>query len=136
VDLNIQVTDSSGAAVVSLAGELGPETAPAFRKALDHLCETARPVLVDLEGLTGIDGLGLSILVQAFRQLRRHDCALILVAPTATVRQIIVESGAEDFMPICRTLDEAAALVTVLGKRSTDTTSPTSRRSTPEPGPP
>jgi len=88
VGLTIQVSDASGAAVVSLAGELGPDTGPAFSKALDHLCEKARPVMVDLEFLTGIDGLGLSILVQAFRQLRQHDCALIVVGPAPRVMKV------------------------------------------------
>jgi anti-sigma B factor antagonist len=129
VDLNIQVSDGSGAAVVSLAGELGPETAPAFRKALDHLCTTGRPVMVDLEALASIDGLGLSILVQAFRQLRRNDGALVIVAPTPAVRRVMAASGAEDFMPICRTRDEAAALMTVLGRQGSDLATPSARPS-------
>jgi anti-anti-sigma factor len=132
VGLNIQVSDTSGAAVVSLAGELAPETAPAFSKALDHLCEKARPVIVDLALLTGIDGLGLSILVQTFRLLRQHDCALILVAPPPGVRKIMYESGIEDFMPICRTLDEAAALITILRRQIPGLHTPASRPSIPE----
>ena len=126
------MSDTSGAAVVSLAGELAPETAPAFSKALDHLCEKARPVIVDLALLTGIDGLGLSILVQTFRLLRQHDCALILVAPPPGVRKIMYESGIEDFMPICRTLDEAAALITILRRQIPGLHTPASRPSIPE----
>jgi anti-anti-sigma factor len=106
--------------VVSVTGELAAEAAPAFGKALDHLTGRARPVMVDLEGATGMDGLGLSVLVQAFRRLREHDCALIVVAPPPAVRKVIDESGVEDFMPICRTLEEAAALITVLNRRVTD----------------
>jgi anti-anti-sigma factor len=134
VDLNIQVSDASGAALVSLVGELGPATAPSFGKALDHLCEKARPVMVDLQGVTRIDGLGLSILVQAFRLLRQHDCALIIVAPPPGVRKVMYESGVEDFMPICRTLEEAAALITILKRQSTDTHSPASQPATPAEG--
>ena len=130
--LNIQVSDASGAAVVTLAGELGPDTGPAFSKALDHLCEKARPVMVDLELLTGIDGLGLSILVQAFRQLRQHDCALIIVAPAPAVRKVMYESGVEDFMPICRTTEEAAALITILRRQIGGLHSQTSQPSIPE----
>jgi anti-anti-sigma factor len=129
VDLNIQVSDASGAALVSLVGELGPDTAPAFGKALDHLCGQARPVVVDLAGLTRIDGLGLSVLVQAFRQLRQHECALIIVAPPPGVRKMMYASGVEDFMPICRTLEEAAALVTILRRQTSDVHSPPSRPS-------
>lgn len=129
MDLNIQVSDASGAALVTLAGELGTDSAPAFGKALDHLCEKARPVMVDLEDLTGIDGLGLSLLVQAFRQLRQHDCALIIVAPSPAVRKVMYASGVEDFMPICRTLEEAAALITILRSQVTEATSPTARPS-------
>ncbi len=124
MDLNIQVSDASGSAVVSLAGELGPATAPAFSKALDHLCEKSRPVLVDLDGLTRIDGLGLSVLAQAFRRLRHVNRALIIVAPRPGIRKVIYESGMEDFLPICRTLDEAAALVTVLQRPVSPTTGP------------
>ncbi|HXQ59942.1 MAG TPA: STAS domain-containing protein [Acidimicrobiales bacterium] len=121
MDLKIKVSDASGAAVVSVTGELAAETAPAFGKALDHLSSSARPVMVDLEGATGMDGLGLSVLVQAFRRLRDNDCALIVVAPPPAVRKVIDESGVEDFMPICRTIEEAAALITVLRRRATDT---------------
>ncbi len=134
MDLNIQVSDASGAAVVSLVGELGPVTAPAFSKALDHLCEKARPVMVDLEGLTRIDGLGLSVLVQAFRQLRRHQCALIIVAPPPGVRKVMYASGVEDFMPICRTIEEAAALITILRRQPGEVPSPTPQPSRPESG--
>jgi anti-anti-sigma factor len=132
VDLNIQVTDASGAAVVSVAGELGPKTAPAFSKALDHLCGKARPVMVDLQGLTGIDGLGLSVLVQAFRRLRQHECALIVVAPPPGVRKVMSASGVEDFMPICRTLEEAAALITILRRNVSEVRSPMSQPGTPD----
>jgi stage II sporulation protein AA (anti-sigma F factor antagonist) len=132
VDLNIQVSDASGAAVVSVAGELGPKTAPAFGRALDHLCGKARPVMVDLEGLTAIDGLGLSVLVQAFRRLRQHECALVVVAPPPGVRKVMSASGVEDFMPICRTLDEAAALITILQRQGSDVHTPTSRPISPD----
>ena len=115
-----------------MAGELGPATAPAFSKALDHLCEKARPVIVDLELLTDIDGLGLSILVQTFRLLRQHECALILVAPPPGVRELMYESGIEDFMPICRTLEEAAALITILRRQTGTVDSRSSRPSIPE----
>jgi anti-anti-sigma regulatory factor len=64
-----------------------------------------------------MDKLGLSVLVQAFRRLRDHNCALIVVAPPPALRKVIDDSGVEDFMPICRTLEEAAALITVLNRR-------------------
>jgi anti-anti-sigma factor len=134
VGLNIQVSDASGAAVVSVAGELGPETAPAFDKALGHLCGKARPVMVDLQGLTEIDGLGISVLVQAFRRLRQHESALIVVAPTPGVRKAMSASGIEDFMPICRTLDEAAALITILKRNVASVPSPASRPAASEGG--
>jgi anti-anti-sigma factor len=127
VNLNIQVSDASGAAVVSVAGEIGPDTAPAFGKALDHLCGKARPVMVDLQGLNSIDGLGLSVLVQAFRRLRESECALIVVAPVPSVRKVMTASGMEDFMPICRTLEEAAALITILRRNVSNVHSSSSR---------
>lgn len=127
MDLNIRVSDVSGATVVSLAGDIGPDTVSALAEALDHLCEKARPVMVDLAGITRIDGLGLSVLAQAFRRLRQHGCALIVVAPPPGVRKIMDTSGVGDFLPICRTLDEASALVTVLQRHGTDVRSPTSR---------
>jgi anti-anti-sigma regulatory factor len=88
--------------------------------------------MVDLEGLTKIDGLGLSVLVQAFRRLRKHECALIVVAPPPGVRKVMTSSGVEDFMPICRTLEEAAALITILHRNAPNVRDVTSRRVTPE----
>lgn len=88
--------------------------------------------MVDLEGLTAIDGLGLSVLVQAFRRLRQHECALVVVAPPPGVRKVMSASGVEDFMPICRTLDEAAALITILQRQGSDVHTPTSRPISPD----
>jgi stage II sporulation protein AA (anti-sigma F factor antagonist) len=90
--------------------------------------------MVDLEGLSRIDGLGLSVLVQAFRRLREHDCALIVVAPPPGVRKVLNESGVEDFMPICRTLEEAAALITIIHKHSYGAQSKTSQPAAPDGG--
>ncbi|MGH9016981.1 MAG: STAS domain-containing protein [Acidimicrobiales bacterium] len=132
MDLNIQVSDASGAAVVAVTGEIGPDTAPAFGKALDHLCGKARPVMVDLQGLVGIDNLGMSVLVQSFRRLRQDHCALIVVAPSPEVRRVMSESGVEDFMPICRTLDEAAALITILQRNGGGVPSPSAPSAAPE----
>lgn len=128
----MKVSTASGATVVSVVGELAADTAPAFGTALDHLSNSTRPVLVDLEGLTRIDGLGLSVLVQAFRRLREHQCALIVVAPPPAVRAVIDESGIEDFMPICRTFEEAAALVIVMRGHVADDQGPTRRLAGPE----
>jgi anti-anti-sigma factor len=128
------VSDAPGATLVSLVGELGSETAPSFGIALDHLCEKGHPVMVDLEGVTRIDGLGLSVLVQAFRLLRQRHCALIIVAPPPGVRKVMYESGIEDFMPICRTLDEAGALITILKRQSTDLDTAPSRSAIPAEG--
>jgi anti-anti-sigma regulatory factor len=88
--------------------------------------------MVDLQGLTAIDGLGLSALVQAFRRLREYECALIVVAPAPAVRKVMTESGIEDFMPVCRTLEEAAALIMILQRNVTNVHSPASRPTTPE----
>jgi hypothetical protein len=40
----------------------------------------------------------------------------------------------EDFMPICRTLEEAAALITILRRSVSDVRSPMSRPGAPDAG--
>jgi anti-anti-sigma factor len=132
VDFTIEVTKSSGAAVVTLAGELGADTAPTFDSAIDGLCGEARSVMVDLKGLARLDGLGLSSLVQAFRRLRQYDCSMIVVAPPPAVRKVMTDSGVEDFMPVCHTIEEAIALSVLLHKRFTEVRGPTAGPSGPE----
>ena len=57
--------------------------------------------------------------------------ALIVVAPLPAVRKVMTESGIEDFMPVCRTLEEAAALIMILQRNVTNVRRPTSQPTSP-----
>jgi hypothetical protein len=56
------------------------------------------------------------------------------VAPPPGVRKVMYESGVEDFMPICRTLEEAAALITILKRQTSDSHGASSQSATPAEG--
>jgi len=53
VDLNIQVSDRFWGGTGVPGRGAGPRHGAFFWKALDHLCEKARPVMVDLRGSPG-----------------------------------------------------------------------------------
>lgn len=114
VEFKIQRSDNGDAAVVTLSGELDVDSGAPLHEALVLLCSRGQPVLMDVSELTKLDRYGLSVIVQAARQLREQRCPLAVVSPQPEVRRVFHASGVDDIIPICRSLDEALALTTVL----------------------
>lgn len=114
VEFKIQRSDTGDTAVVTLSGELDVDTGAPLHEALVLLCSRGQPVLMDLSRLSKLDRYGLSVIVQAARQLRDQRCPLAIVSPQAEVRRVFQASGVDDIIPICRTIDEAMALTSVL----------------------
>lgn len=88
MDLICRVTVSQGGPVVSLSGELDLSSAPALRNALveavaDHRGGT---VVVDLDGVTALDDVGLGVLLGAAGRAREAGGDVVLVASADRLR--------------------------------------------------
>ena len=104
-------TDSvDGLLAVSVAGELDQGTAPELRGVLaEALGEDTEGVLVDLSECGFIDSTGLSLLVEAKRQLAEEDRAFAVCCPDDDVRRLLELTGIDRAVGLYDSRDDAVA---------------------------
>src|SRR5262245_9042804 len=67
-----------------------------------------KPVIVDISKVTYIASLGISMLVSAAKYMERHGTKMVLLCPSALVRETIETSCLHDLIPIAN--EEADAI--------------------------
>jgi anti-anti-sigma factor len=88
-------------AVVLLAGELDPATAPAFDRALQEAWDLEPgPIVVDLARVTFIDSSGLRALIAAHKRMTPH--ALVLRNPSEFAMRLLEVTGLRDTFNVDR----------------------------------
>ncbi len=96
------------AAVVHPVGEVDINTSVKLRQELKASLKRQPALLVvDLGGVGYMDSSGLATLIEAFKELKKHDGRLVLAAPTPPVRQVLKFAHLESVFQITETLAEA-----------------------------
>jgi len=88
----IDVVGQRDRRVLILAGDLDLDAVDPLRRCIEAVRRPDRPLVLDLAGVTTIDSKGLSVLVQAHRELiDAGDAAdgIVLRAPSAAVRRVL-----------------------------------------------
>jgi len=108
---SVRAESNASLHTVSVSGELDQSTAPELRTALaDALAEGADGgVLVDLSDCRFIDSTGLSLLVEAKRQLGDDERRFGVCCPDADVRRLLELTGIDQAVGLFDTRDEAVA---------------------------
>jgi anti-sigma B factor antagonist len=89
-----------GAAWVRVAGELDRATAPRLAQTLADATRRARIVVVDVRGLTRVDGSGVDAIVDASSSARRDGRQLVLVSGPSQVERLLALAGASDAVEV------------------------------------
>lgn len=98
---SIDVTETHGAAVVRVVGDLDLASAPQLRKELYSLVErSVRTVTVDLARLDFIDSTGLAVLISGLKRLRECDGDLVLRSPNRTAVKLLEITGLDRVLAI------------------------------------
>lgn len=93
-DFDIDVTQTDGAAVVHVTGELDLATAPRLREEFVRLMDGGvRTVTVDMAQLAFIDSTGLAVLVSALKRLREYGGDLALQSPNPGAMKVFEITG-------------------------------------------
>jgi len=89
-DFSVGFSRDDGTVVVHVHGELDALTAPAVRQALSTVIDEhgSLSVRIDLSGMTFIDSMGLSVLLDPLNKLRKKGGDLTLANPQPTARRI------------------------------------------------
>jgi anti-sigma B factor antagonist len=96
----IDVQEGPEAVVLVLRGELDLPTSPKLREALVDVIGEGRRVVVDLEGLSFLDSVGLGILVSGLKRARSHGGELEIVCANRAVLRPFELTGLDEVFTI------------------------------------
>jgi anti-sigma B factor antagonist len=112
MDLTLQRQLVDGVVVLAVHGEVDLATVPRLRDGLQReLSEAAGALVVDLDGVSLFDDIGLGVLLGARRTARARGGDLVIVASSARIRALFAETGAELVLPPFRSVAEAVEQV-------------------------
>lgn len=137
--VRIETLSSSGTTdFVVLEGEFDMSTAPYLSGVISRLIENGRTrIAVDLENVQFIDSMGLSVLLNAQKELHETSGKLVLVTTHPRIHKFLALTGLSEIIPICRDRDEARMMLDQgAGTTSVELTPSAETRSpTPDPRP-
>ncbi|MCA1839550.1 MAG: STAS domain-containing protein [Actinomycetota bacterium] len=109
MDLNVEVQQQNGFAVLLVSGEVDVFTAPKVRERLIDLVEQGdHNIIVSLEDVEFLDSTGLGVLVAGLKRVKMHDGTLSVVCTKEKILKIFRITGLTKVFPIFSTVDEAA----------------------------
>ena len=110
MDLDLDVTEKNGVAVLAVKGEVDVYTAPRLREKLVELVTQGKHrIVVDLEGVEFLDSTGLGVLVGGLKRVRSHNGDLGLVCTQHRILKVFEITGLTKVFSIHDTVDEAVA---------------------------
>jgi len=108
MELGLDVTESDGATVLTVRGEVDVYTAPKLREKLVELDAQGRhTIVVDLEAVDFLDSTGLGVLVGGLKRVRSHDGDLILVCTHQRILKVFEITGLTKVFTIHDSVDAA-----------------------------
>jgi anti-anti-sigma factor len=107
-------------ALITLRGALDPASQRSLRAELSAAAgDLSRALVLDLRGLTGIDSMGLAVLVHGDQQFRRQGRSMACVVREGGPLQTVLErTGMRDGLVQFRSLEDAASHVLRDGSRA------------------
>lgn len=94
--LNIYRHDRGRRALITLAGEIDPATAPQVRAALERcLSDGITTIDVDLTTVGRCDGSGLRVFLDASRHASGADASLRLHHPSPQTARLLADTGSD-----------------------------------------
>jgi len=103
-DLSIRITEAGDHILVTVAGDLDLESAPAMTAALRKVLGD-QPIVVDLSGVDFMDSSGLGVLVGAHKEA----AGLLLAEPGPRLQKIFKITKLHKVFALYGTVDEAIA---------------------------
>ncbi len=108
--MQMTVTNTEKAAIISAAGRMDAVTAPQFDKRLETLvAEGATRIIIDFHDLEYISSAGLQTILANAKKLESLNGEILLVHLSGAVKEVFEISGFDTIFPIFDDLDAALA---------------------------
>jgi anti-anti-sigma factor len=111
----MHITESKEGAItiLHLAGRLDASRAPAAGQRIDAAIDAgARQLVLDLAGIEYISSAGLRLLLTTAKRVQHVHGRLVLAAPSAQARQILIMAGFPAIVPVADSIAQACARFT------------------------
>jgi anti-sigma B factor antagonist len=107
-ELRISVTAEPTYTLVTLAGECDLHTGRQLRDVLtSEVSRGARRMILDLAGLAFMDSTGMQVLLGVRTVLSVRGGTMALISPQPVVARILELTGADQYIPVYDSLEEA-----------------------------
>jgi anti-anti-sigma factor len=109
MDLMLRTVVVDSLPVVSIHGEVDLATVPRLRDGLHRELDShpGRTMIVDLDGVTVLDDVGLGVLLGARRAARARGADLVVVAATPRLRALLRETGVDAVLAPAASVSDA-----------------------------
>jgi anti-sigma B factor antagonist len=112
----INLSEIGGVDAVAVRGELDAATTSTLAARLSEIVdERDGPVIVDLCETSFMDSTGLTVLLGAFRRLKKRERVMVIICPPGAVRRVFELTRTLRMLTICEDRDGARAVVADLG---------------------
>ena len=105
--LTIEVRHEQDYAIVTVAGEIDLSTVTRLRERLFEIATSGNALVVNLDRVTFIDSVGLSVLVGTANRAVAHGSSLQVACAPPKIRQLLRLTGLDRQIPLASTLAEA-----------------------------
>jgi anti-anti-sigma factor len=107
-ELTISVTAGPAHTLVALAGECDLHTGRQLRDVLtSEVSRGTRRMILDLGDLAFMDSTGMQVLLSVYTVLNVRGGTMALVSPQPVVARILELTGADQYLPVYDSLEEA-----------------------------
>ena len=107
LDVESRQTDN-GVTVLAPSGRLDVAGVPALKEAVSEAIKAGQPrLIIDMEGVSFVDSLGLGSVVAALKQVRSTKGDLRLAAPNQQVRVVLELTTLDRVFPYYATVEDA-----------------------------
>jgi anti-anti-sigma factor len=96
--LRIEVSESDGATVVRVAGDVAYASCRLLQDELVTHVERGQHVVLEFSGVTLLDSSGIGVVLRAHRALADVDGTLVVRNPTAMTLQVLEVTGLADLL--------------------------------------
>ena len=97
-DFSTEVTQTDGATVIHVRGEIDMTTAERLRDAIEPLMGPKQTIILDFSEVEFMDSSCLKVLVQARGRLTENGGSLILRNPSTAAHRLLTVAGATDLL--------------------------------------
>jgi anti-sigma B factor antagonist len=100
--------ERDGICILTLSGRLDASNSSEFREKILQIIEDGtRKVILDCENLDYISSAGLRVVLEAIKEIKRHEGKIMLCALQDYIKEVFEIAQFDAFLPIGATLEEA-----------------------------